>query len=139
MKSAVQLRRTDKSATVQLRQTHRLTGRISDIYIIDGISHQTDSNQLKQKIKSHRATGSPILSQFQSVHNFLQLEKSEAGVEERSVATSATTVRAKNTKRDCNWPTVDKEKGVQWNQPNKTRRASISSYPLSTVSLVQGI
>ena len=43
MKSAVQLRRTDKSATVQLRLTRRLTGRISDVYTIDDISRQTDS------------------------------------------------------------------------------------------------
>ena len=49
----VQLRQTNKSAIVQLRLTLRLTGRISDIYIIDGNSHQTDSNQLKQ-LKQHR-------------------------------------------------------------------------------------
>ena len=67
MKSAVQLRRTDKSATVQLRlthksatvqlrQTHRLTRRISDIYIIDGISHQTDSKQFNHtEQKDHQS------------------------------------------------------------------------------------
>ena len=80
----VQLRQTDKSAIVQLRLTLRLTGRISDIYIIDGISHQTDSNSIEvtEAIKAfNRATDSRTTSTqlafqaftiIQSVHNFLQ-------------------------------------------------------------------
>ena len=61
--ATVQLRRTDKSAIVQLRLTRRLTGRILDVYIIDGISHQTDSNQSKQ-LKQHREQ-----QDHQSFHN----------------------------------------------------------------------
>ena len=57
MKSAVQLRRTDKSATVQLRQTQADRKDIRYLYN-RWYFHQTDSNQSIQA--THRATGSPI-------------------------------------------------------------------------------
>ena len=50
-------------------------GRTSDIYINDGISHQTDSNQLNHILKSNRIFNH---SQFiQSVHNLLQEAKAQ--------------------------------------------------------------
>jgi len=93
MKSAVQLRRTDKSASsakAHTQKCHRSAKADSqadrgDIrYLCDRWYFPSNRWRSVQAIQSRGATGSPILSQFQSVHNFLHSEPDERGQGEQS-------------------------------------------------------